>query len=1239
MSDFFSLTKKDTSKKNKVSSESVEQINNNNFFTITNKKDDNIAYIERDKKDIADYDYEDLDEPSLKEDLGYAFKLGLLDTTRGISQLTGIGFDKDQMRVEQNELIQRMQGENGGVVKAAYFAGALLDPATWLIPFAKAKTLYQMGKYGMVSGAIAGAAGYVDEEQNSILTKGKMTRKEQALFGSIGGGILSPALGALKNLGVKVTGKGRITPIGTPDPEGFVGRIFNLKQGDPNRAVKKGYTKIQLEGKAIDEEGTLTKGGRKRIIKKEKDRTMFVRDEVDDAARPIVETRIKKDLNLLKKVQPRKGMYLFGPQSFASRYVFKPYEEKIGRPLYNKITTSGEAGSALAGGVLGFNVDQEAPILDFNRPFTSRLGNAVTGALMGLLGFKGLKSMKKETVVGKGLQGEEKRVMRPMTEIAGRAFLDKYNMPLDMKKARISSQGEGGRIHSQFMDLAFRAKALKVDEQKVFHNMLEAEDLAKVPKSKAQIIVKEARDLIQGLGQKYVDLGLIDRKTFRKNAAVYLRRIYDRDEDIPKIGDELRVRGDLTRVTIDNYLKKKRFEKAYDDNNNLIMVRGGLDDKLPNGRIPMVPHRGWELPPGVTVKDLKDKKKIEELKKRNIIDEDDTIEVRWELTKAQRLAKGEIEDLAAAIELTGQYMASTISRYSFYDDLFKTPNLSPYVKTQTKTGTRYVLDKKYKGLSEKEMLDKHNLIKMPDSNLAEVGAKRYGKLAGKYVMKEVHDNLLEAESYRQAKSNSELFQFNRRLNRIWKASKTAWNPTVHVNNIFGNLALSDFADVPMFKGIDGSSFPLIRAAKLLSEHRDPVKGVKSATVYTAHKYGVFDADFITRELKTFDFDAIKDIYRYDPNQANWLNAHSMAKRAYDAVRKNKITSTLEEWYIFEDHVFRLNAFIHRKQLGDSDADAAMFARKQFIDYDIQAPVINTLRHTVTPFLSFTYRIVPLLAETAIVRPWKFAKYAALGYALNKTGELLGGGEPEKERQLLPKTVAGNILGVPILPHKEIKLPFQSEDGSSKYINIQRLFPGGDVFDLGTGGFLAPAPLQPSFGFIGDAFFSLAGIDLFTRKIDDTRGVSVIEDAKSSVKSLGQKLIPNFPFLPGSYATKRIERAQPGRTEISPFREPESELQAILNAFGIKITNRSLRTLSVGKKAEFDKIVSKLNKDKDKLAKQFASGEITAAEFEDKIADIVMKIQEQAMIFGGRLEGIDPATIKQSPEMIDLMNSR
>ena len=87
----------------------------------------------------------------------------------------------------------------------------------------------------------------------------------------------------------------------------------------------------------------------------------------------------------------------------------------------------------------------------------------------------------------------------------------------------------------------------------------------------------------------------------------------------------------------------------------------------------------------------------------------------------------------------------------------------------------------------------------------------------------------------------------------------------------------------------------------------------------------------------------------------------------------------------------------RLNKGYSPADAALDARKSFIDYNITAPAINALRNLPTPFLAYTYRVIPILAETAVVRPWKFAKYAVLGYMLNNLGALLGKGDEEAER--------------------------------------------------------------------------------------------------------------------------------------------------------------------------------------------------------------------------------------------------
>lgn len=69
---------------------------------------------------------EAVDPPEVNNAVGYAFKLGIADTFRGAKQI--IGADKEKMKAEQQKLNELMQGENGTMVTAAYFAGALLDP-------------------------------------------------------------------------------------------------------------------------------------------------------------------------------------------------------------------------------------------------------------------------------------------------------------------------------------------------------------------------------------------------------------------------------------------------------------------------------------------------------------------------------------------------------------------------------------------------------------------------------------------------------------------------------------------------------------------------------------------------------------------------------------------------------------------------------------------------------------------------------------------------------------------------------------------------------------------------------------------------------------------------------------------------------------------------------------------------------------------------------------------------------
>jgi hypothetical protein len=258
--------------------------------------------------------------------------------------------------------------------------------------------------------------------------------------------------------------------------------------------------------------------------------------------------------------------------------------------------------------------------------------------------------------------------------------------------------------------------------------------------------------------------------------------------------------------------------------------------------------------------------------------------------------------------------------------------------------------------------------------------------------------------------------------------------------------------------------------------------------------------------------------------------------------------------------------------GATPEDAAKDARRWFIDYDIQAPGVNVMRATATPFIAYTYRAVPLLTEAATLRPWKFAKWAAIGWALNAVGEKYGGGDTAKERALMPENQKGNVFGLPMFPPQQMKLPtrllspeLRARIGigdTAQYLDVTRYVPGGDVFDMSAENqFIpgAPAPLQPSFGAAGSIAQAGFGVDAFRGKRLPGLGAGNLDDARIKGAFLAEQFLPNNPLVPGSYAQDKIIRSMYGRP--SPAGDQLPLWQAIAQTLGVKIRPADLDNMT------------------------------------------------------------------------------
>ena len=1119
-------------------------------------------------------------DPDTEFGIGDAFVLGLTDTVRGVTQFAGgekVFFMEDDLKTQQAKLNAALQGEGGGLIAAAYFGGAILDPATWLIPVLRGKTLYKMAASGGVAGGLAGALGYVDE--NSFFD----TRTKQAFAGAAGGAILSPAIGKTLEFAkirkvTKALEEQKFTDeameelpdnlkkvISAPGEEDiFIGTQKALKKSKRKGKIKGRGKKDLIVRKNIKLKEIETVDGRPNSLLPNKDTNKnFILRGPREFFKTVLGSYVKPVTDpIVKGVEKTKGAYTKKAQKIYDDY-------------FSVGPKSGEFGTGAAGALYGFALPTDEKIFGIDVPesdggITERMSRAALGFMMGYGGVKLAKKTQVPDFIKEGraakLGTDDVEQDLSVASYLAKLFVDGYKVPKVVKELETKDlEGLRNKIELEFFRIYQRANQLSTDERKVLYNLLEGDiKFNIVPKDLAKI-AKQARTQITRITQMYVDAGLITEETALRNIQRYIKRSYG-GKELSKIGSELRARGVLETITPNDWIKSFSKTKAFkiDDTGKLV---------------PLQEHKGWELFGNVQVKKFEEPIKATESSVKDLIKagkgDEPLLNARWEYTKQERLGMSEIEDGAFAIMETGRLMAQTLPRYKFYADIAS--------QTFTKTAPT------------SEEIAKFDLVQVPNSTRTGTIQKTYGALANKYLPREVYENIFQINEIAVGPKKP-IYKAYRGLNQIWKASKTAWNPTVHVNNMVSNLVLLDL--------VDGSASLLPAAVKAFTD-QNAGKSVK--ILEEAGNLGVFANNVVKRELDVLDPSKLQPAYyKIDPKKNVFDNAVGVSDFIYkDLILKNKFgLQKLSDYYALEDSIFRLALYMDRRNKGYSKVQAAQDARKSFIDYNIQAPGINALRALPTPFLAYTYRVIPILAETAVVRPWKFAKYAALGYMLNNLGEILGEGAPEAERAAMTEQQEGKIGGLPFLPHKNIKLPTKD---ASTYINVTRFVPGGDIFDLNSGTIpLLPQPLQANFGIAGEVLFPMLGFDLFRGDKIKGQGISEFDDFSIRAKFAAKRLVPNFPFVPFSYSTERIEKA---RKDTSPLRRNETELMAFFNTLGFKIEKTNLSRLKTIKGMEFRRRVKGVEDQMRAVYNNYSKGSINLEKRNNKLAELDEKYRK------------------------------
>lgn len=458
-----------------------------------------------------------------------------------------------------------------------------------------------------------------------------------------------------------------------------------------------------------------------------------------------------------------------------------------------------------------------------------------------------------------------------------------------------------------------------------------------------------------------------------------------------------------------------------------------------------------------------------------------TVRMWRDWTPAERANMGEVRDFM--VRLAHGYAAT--QRDIAVGTLFKRLASDPELASNTQLGADW----------------KH----VPEAKIADTpGVLKYGALSGKWVHPDVYNELQYIQRDHQAFADA-----YRKALSLWKEGKVVLNPVSHVNNTVSNFFMAHYAGVPLWKT------SLYKAA--VEAMRDP----KSPLRAEALEQGLLSGSFSQADLTAL-FPEIAAFRDPDVMQESWLSKRlAQLGKATGATQYRDLARKL---YRMEDEFFKFMLYKHFRDGGMDKTEATEETFKYIFDYGDLAPGIRAVRDSYAPFVSYTAKAVPSLARTLVERPWRFAAPLALLYGLNEAAFMALYGDDDDaaeraERANLSEFLKGRTsLGTP----RAVRLPMNTKAGEAMYLDVYRLMPLGDIFDVNNqaGGVPVPAPFMPSHPLLTVGAGLLMNKDTYTGE-EIARLESDPDAGAKFAAYTWRQLAPNAPFVPGSYNFNRL----------------------------------------------------------------------------------------------------------------------
>ena len=821
-----------------------------------------------------------------------------------------------------------------------------------------------------------------------------------------------------------------------------------------------------------------------------------------------------------------------------------------------------------------------------------------------------------------------------ITEAVAWGVVDRRGTPQWLIEEDYEAKAEMSRWLRRGMNLveSMLQAGINTTEASLIHDMLSDEGVP-VNDPRLKALADPIRETLEDMSQQALEFGLITEETYNRYAGAWLHRSYLHHEnaDLGWLQNKIKKRLDVRRKKLQGQALKGRgifwpetlgrLAKHFNDDAHKWLAERIKDnpelqgeqflilDKLSqNGKVSRRVY--WPLDVNVPAEyqaysnrgtfEVRGKKKFGGKQKL----------ILWrDYTRPEREQMGQIFDARYVVARAFHTMANDLGTGRLYKNIAEHPEGAVDPKAMTPEERKNFHDD-FVVIAAHKIPHRFNTfdlvgadwVEVPKTKLDNSATPKWGKLAGLYVRPEVWRDLNEMVDMQRP-------AWWRSLMSQWKQNKTTRSLKTHFRNFITNFAMMDLADIRFsdFRGAWLSYF------------------AEDESYQVARDNGVIKSNNLSYEMRTSYLEPLlREVQKQNRagsnDQENMLGfLGRMQRTLWDGVKKTD--EAARELYQFEDDIFRFAAYRRRLELGDTQGEAVAYARDQFINYDIRAPWINGLRNSLIPFLGYSYRLVPNVANAMYKRPWKYAKWLTYSYAAIFIAYALDDdGDEDEEYRALPEHLQGNLslFQIPFTDigiRKAIRTPFRDYNDNPKFLEISRMMPGGDIFDTGLSNSVLPLPEFLQFGGIIMTISELVANNAamtdqpIVDKLTDTDAEKVGKIAQHIYRSW----MPNGPYVPFTYDFNKVRRSledEDGRKGASITGKPYDFWTEFANSLGISFRGRNLADDKALQVILNQRAQREINQAKNKLLTEYRNGTIKSREKMEEALQRLIRHEER-----------------------------